>query len=60
MAKPLDNLNAEMSKLKDQGKIHVRDKGASDFAPRNPNFVTYRRGNPLVQILKREINQGED
>ena len=34
-------------------------KWPSDFAPRNPNFVPYRRGNPPVQILKRERNQGE-
>ena len=26
---------------------------------RNPNFVPYRRGNPPVQILRRERNQGE-
>ena len=38
----------------------VRGKGPSDFAPRNPNFVPYRRGNPPVQILRRERNQGED
>ena len=38
----------------------MRGKGPSDFAPRNPNFVPYRRGNPPVQILIRERNQGED
>ena len=38
----------------------MRGKGPSDFAPRNPNFVPYRRGNPPVQILRRERNQGED
>ena len=37
----------------------MRGKGPSDFVPRNPNFVPYRRGNPLVQILRRERNQGE-
>ena len=38
----------------------VRGKVPSDFAPRNPNFVPYRRGNPPVQILRRERNQGKD
>ena len=59
ITKLLDNLTAEMSKLKDRGKIPVRGKGPSDFVPRNPNFVPYRRGNPPVQILRRERNQGE-
>ena len=49
-----------MFKLKDEGKIPVRGKGPGDFAPQNPNFVPYRRGNPPVQILIRERNQGED
>ena len=60
ITKLLDNLTDEMSKLKDQGHMLVRGKGPSDFAPRNPNFVPYRRGNPPVQILRRERNQGED
>ena len=60
MAKLLDNLTTEMSKLRDQGHLPVRGKGPSGFASWNPNFVTYRRGNPLVQILRRERNQGED
>ena len=59
MNKLLDNLTTEMSKLKDQGHLPVRGKGPSDFAPWNPNCVAYRRGNPPVQILKRERNQGE-
>ena len=33
MTKLLDNLTAEMSKLKDQGQIPVRGKEPSDFAP---------------------------
>ena len=33
MTKILDNLTAEMSKLKDQGHLPVRGKGPSDFAP---------------------------
>ena len=61
MTKLLDNLTAEISKLKDQRHLPVRGKGPNDFAPWNPNFVPYnRRGNPLVQILRRERNQGED
>ena len=59
MTKILDNLTAEMSKLKDQGRLPVRGKGPSDFAPWNPIFVPYRRGNPPIQILRREKNQGE-
>ena len=38
----------------------MRGKGPSYFVPRNPNFVPYRRGNPPVQILRRERNQVED
>ena len=60
MTKILDNLTAEMSKLKDQGNLPTRGKGPSDFAPWNPNFVPYRRGNLHIHILKRERNQGED
>ena len=48
MTKMLDNLTIEMSKLKDQGQMPVRGKGTSNFVPQNPNFVPYRRGNPLV------------
>ena len=60
MTKLLDNPTYEMSKLKDQGHLPVRGKGLSEFAPWNTNFVPYRIGNPPVQILKKEINQGED
>ena len=56
----LDSLTAKMSRLKDQGKIPMRGKGPNDFAPRNPNFVPYRRNNPLAQILQRDRNQAED
>ena len=59
MTKLLDNLTAEMFKMKDQGQIPMRGKGPSDFAPRNPNFVPYRIGNPPVHILRRERNQEE-
>ena len=48
MTKLLNNLLTEMSKLKDQGHLPMRGKEPSDFAPQNPNFVPYRRGNPPV------------
>ena len=38
----------------------MRGKGPNDFAPRNPNFVPYRRNNPPTQILERDRNQAED
>ena len=60
MTKLLNSMTIEMSKLKDQGHLPTRGKGPSDFAPQNPNFVPYRRGNPPVRILRRERNQGED
>ena len=60
MAKMLDSLTTEMSRLKDRGKIPVRGKGPNDFANRNPNFVPYRRNNPPAQILQRDRNQVED
>ena len=60
MAKMLDSLIAEMSRLKYRGKIHVRGKEPNDFANRNPNFVPYRRNNPPSQILQRDSNQAED
>ena len=60
MAKMLDSLTAEMSRLKYRGKIPVRGKWINDFAPRNPNFVPYRRNNPPSKILQRDRNQAED
>ena len=60
MAKMLDSLTAKMSRLKDQGKIPVRGKGRNDFANRNPNFVPYRRNNPIAQIFQMDRNQAED
>ena len=56
----LDSLTAEMSRLKDRGKIPVRDKGPNDFSNRDPNFVPYRRNNQPAQILQRDRNQAED
>ena len=46
MAKMLDSLIDEMSRLKDRGKIPMRGKGPNDFTPINPNFVPYKRNNP--------------
>ena len=60
MAKMMDSLTAEMSRIKDRGKITMRGKGPNDFAPRNHNFVPYRRNNPPAQILQRDRNQAED
>ena len=39
MARMLDSLTAENSRLKDCGQIPMRGKGPNDFALRNPNFV---------------------
>ena len=60
MAKMLDSLTTEMSKLKDHGKLPMRGKGLNDFAPINPNFFPYRRNNPPAQILQRDRNLAED
>ena len=60
MAKMLDNLIVEMSKLKDRGQLPVRGKGPNEFAPRNPNIFPYRRNNPQVQILQRDRNPTEE
>ena len=38
MTKLLDNLTAEMSKLKDQGHLPVRDKGPSEVRSSKPKF----------------------
>ena len=60
MEKMLDSLTAEMSRLKDRGKIPVRGKGPNDFSPRNLNFVPYRRNNQPAEILQRDRNQDKD
>ena len=60
MTKLLDNLTAEMSKLKYRGQTPMRSKGPSEFVSWNHNFIPYRRGNTPVQILRRERNQRED
>jgi hypothetical protein len=46
MAKMLDSLTSEMSKLKVQNQPPARAKEPNTFAPRNPNAFPYRRNNP--------------
>ena len=60
MAKMLDNLTTEMSKLKYRVQLPVRGKGSTDFDPRNPNMFPYRRNNPQAQILQRDRNPAEE
>jgi hypothetical protein len=60
MAKMLDNLTSEMSKLKVQNQQPARTKEPNAFAPRNPNAFPYRRNNPQVQILQRDRNAADD
>ena len=38
----------------------MRGKGPNYFAPKNPNFVPYRKNNLPAQILQRDRNQAED
>jgi hypothetical protein len=60
MAKMLDSLTSEMSKLKVQNQQPARAKEPNAFAPRNPNALPYRRNNPQTQILQRDRNSNED
>jgi hypothetical protein len=60
MAKMLDTLTSEMSKLKVQNQTPIRTKEPSNLAPRNPNTFQYRRNNPQTQILQRDRNSNED
>jgi hypothetical protein len=60
MAKMLDNLTSKMSKLKIQNQQPTRTKEPNTFAPRNPNSFPYRRNNPQVQILQKDMNAVED
>jgi len=60
MAKMLDNLTSEMSKLKVQNEQPARAKEPNTFTPRNPNAFPYRRNNPQVQILQRDRNPVDD
>jgi ribonuclease HI len=56
MAKMLENLTSEMSKLKIQNQQPAKAKEPNTFAPRNPNVFPYRRNNSPVQILQRDRN----
>jgi hypothetical protein len=60
MAKLLDSLTSEMSKLKVQNQRPPRSKEPNTLAPRNPNAFPYRRNNPQTQILQRDRNSNED
>jgi hypothetical protein len=60
MAKMLDSLTSEMSKLKIQSQQPARSKEPNAYAPRNPNAFPYRRNNQQVQILQRDKNAAED
>jgi hypothetical protein len=46
MAKILDILTSEISKLKVQNQPPARAKEPNAFPPRNPNSFSYRRNNP--------------
>jgi hypothetical protein len=60
MAKMLDTLTEEMSKLKVQNQTPTRAKEPTNLAPRNPNTFPYRRNNPPAQILQRDRNPNDD
>jgi hypothetical protein len=60
MAKMLDSLTSELSKLKVQNQPPAKAKESNTFSPRNPNAFPYRRNNPQTQILQRDRNSNED
>ena len=60
MAKMIDTLTSEMSKLKFQNQTPAKAKEPSNPAPRNPNALPFRRNNPQTQILQRGRNSNED
>jgi hypothetical protein len=60
MAKMLDSLTSEISKLKIQSQQPIRSKEPNSYAPRNPNAFSYRRNNQQVQILQRDKNAAAD
>jgi hypothetical protein len=62
MAKMLESLTSEISKLKIENKHPVKGKGTYDSAGRNPNQNpnNFRRNNQPTQILQREKNSNED
>jgi hypothetical protein len=62
MAKMLESLTSEISKLKIENKKPVRGRNTYDSAGRNPNLNpnNFRRNNQPTQILQRENNSNED
>jgi hypothetical protein len=62
MAKMLESLTSEISKLKIENKQPVKGRGTYDSAGRNPNQNpnNLRRNNQPTQILQREKNPTED
>jgi hypothetical protein len=62
MAKMLESLTSEISKLKIENKQPVKGRGTYDSAGRNPNQNpnNFRRNNQPTQILQREKNSTED
>jgi hypothetical protein len=62
MAKMLESLTSEISKLKIENKQPVKGRGTYDYAGRNPNQNpnNFRRNNQPMQILQRERNPTED
>jgi hypothetical protein len=62
MAKMLESLTSEISKLKIENKQPVKGRGTYDYAGRNPNQNpnNFRRNNQPTQILQREKNPTED
>jgi hypothetical protein len=62
MAKMLESLTSEISKLKIENKKPVKGRGTYDYAGRNPNQNpnNFKRNNQPTQILQRERNPTED
>jgi hypothetical protein len=62
MAKMLESLTSEISKLKSENKQPVKGRGTYDYAGRNSNQNpnNFRRNNHSMQILQRERNPIED
>jgi hypothetical protein len=62
MAKMIESLTSEISKIKIENKQPVKGRGTYDSAGRNPNQNpnNFRRNNQPTQILQREKNPSED
>jgi hypothetical protein len=62
MAKMLESLTSEISKLKIENKQPVKGRGTYDYTNRNSNQNpnNFRRNNQPMQILQRERNPTED